>query len=70
MIGRLTIGLLIFLTLTSVQATILSFFAEEVEDPGQDFLELTVTVSEHHESLQQALAEAKEKAEKIKELEE
>jgi uncharacterized protein YggE len=62
--------LLIAIIATSQKATVLSYLVDYEEEQRQDFLELTVEVSSLKASLQEAIAEAKEKAENIKTVEE
>lgn len=52
------------------KTTVLSYLVEFEEEQRQDFLELTVSVSASKNSLQEAIAEAREKAEQIKSVEE
>lgn len=66
------VGLLLLLAVAcqGQRATLLSYLAEYEPEERQDFLELTVSVSSFKASLQEAIAEAREKAENIKTLEE
>jgi hypothetical protein len=65
------VGILIFALAVSAQkSTILSYLVEYEEEERQDFLELTVSVKAMRTSLQEAIAEARQKAEQIQSLEE
>lgn len=67
----LLVGLLVLaITASTQKTTTLSYLVDFEEEQRQDFLELTVKVTSQKTSLQEAIAEAKEKAENIKTLEE
>ena len=62
--------LMLAITAQTQKTTLLSYLADYEAEDRQDFLELTVYVTSFKSSLQEAIAEAREKAENIKTLEE
>jgi predicted transcriptional regulator len=66
----MVVALLLAVACQAQRTTLVSYLAEYEAEERQDFLELTVSVSSFKSSLQEAIAEAREKAENIKTLEE